>query len=256
MNIRIGTAGWALPAAERALFDEGASNLQRYATRFDCVEINSSFYRRHRPDTWRRWADSVPEDFRFSVKLPKAITHVNRLADCHVLLDEFASDTRGLGEKFAVALVQLPPKLAFDPGVASAFLADLRSRVPARIACEPRHPSWFEADATEVLHREGVARVAADPAIVPDGSRPAGARDLAYWRLHGSPNIYRSSYAPDVLERYSREMRSLMTTADVWCIFDNTASSAATRNALDLRSALASAAGKITPAGTSRSTSR
>ena len=236
LKISIGTAGWALPAAERALFDEGASNLSRYATRFNCVEINSSFYRRHRADTWRRWADSVPQDFRFAVKLPKTITHVNGLADCRDLIDEFASDTRGLGDKFAVGLVQLPPKLAFDAGVAEAFFGDLRSRVSARIACEPRHPSWFEDDATDILRSNGVARVAADPAIVPGASHPAGSLDLAYWRLHGSPRIYRSSYEPDALERYSREMRSMMATADVWCIFDNTAASAATRNALDLLS--------------------
>jgi uncharacterized protein YecE (DUF72 family) len=191
-KISIGTAGWALPAAERASFDEGASNLSRYATRFNCVEINSSFYRRHRADTWRRWADSVPQDFRFSVKPPKTITHVNGLADCRDLIDEFASDTRGLGDKFAVGLAQLPPKLEFDAGAAEAFFGDLRLSVSARIACEPRHPSWFENDATDILRSNGVARVAADPAVVPGASHPAGSLDLAYWRLHGSPRIYRS----------------------------------------------------------------
>jgi len=236
LKISIGTAGWALPAADRALFDDGASNLSRYATRFNCVEIDSSFYRRHRADTWRRWADSVPEDFRFAVKLPRTITHVQGLADCHELIDEFASDTGGLGYKFAVGLVQLPPKLAFGASVAQAFFDDLQSRVPARIACEPRHSSWFDGDATDFLQSNGVARVAADPAIVPGASRPAGSLDIAYWRLHGSPRIYRSSYEADALERYSCEMKSMMGTADVWCIFDNTAASAATRNALDLLS--------------------
>lgn len=238
-RIHIGTAGWVLPAAERASFGEGASNLSRYATRFNCVEINSSFYRRHRPGTWRRWAESVPEEFRFAVKLPKTITHVNGLNGGQDLIDEFASDTRGLSEKFSIGLVQLPPRLSFDACVADAFFAGLRSSISARIVCEPRHASWFESDASDLLQSHGVARVAADPAIAPGASIPGGSADIAYWRLHGSPQVYRSPYEPDELEEYSRAMSGMMARSDVWCIFDNTAASAATRNALDLLSTFA-----------------
>ena len=240
MKAYVGTAGWALPAAERHRFDEGASNLARYASRFDCVEINSSFYRRHRPDTWQRWGDSVPERFRFSVKLPKTITHERGLVGCEDLLDEFAGDTRDLGNKFAVVLVQLAPKKVFEAVSARNFFHTLRSRVPARIVCEPRHPSWFERDADEVLTECGAARVVADPAIVPNASGPGGSREAGYWRLHGSPNIYRSSYDGHALQRYAADLQSAAVTSDVWCIFDNTAASAATRNALDLVSCLSS----------------
>jgi uncharacterized protein YecE (DUF72 family) len=238
MKAYVGTAGWALPTAERHLFDDGVSNLARYASRFDGVEINSSFHRRHRPDTWARWADSVPDDFRFSVKLPKTITHVHRLQDCDDLIDEFADDTRGLGDKFAVVLVQLAPKHAFDALVAEDFFAKLRARVGATIVCEPRHASWFERAVDDLLVQWGVARVAADPAPVPAASCPGGSPAIRYWRLHGSPVIYRSSYDPDAIERYATAMREAASAADAWCIFDNTASSAATRNALDLASAL------------------
>src|SRR5690348_575123 len=93
---RVGIAGWSLRREHQPLFDEGASHLARYATRFDAVEINSSFYRRHRAATYARWAASVPQTFRFSVKVPKAITHAARLADPAAALDEFISDVGAL----------------------------------------------------------------------------------------------------------------------------------------------------------------
>jgi len=230
MKALVGTAGWAIPAPARDRFGEGASGLELYATRFDCVEINSSFHRRHRADTWQRWAQSVPEHFQFSLKLPKAITHQRRLEQCDDLLAEFADDTLGLGSKRAVIHVQLPPKLAFDRTVAISFFTSLQAAVGAQIVCEPRHPSWFESEADALLGDHRIARVAADPAPVPGAERPGGSLHLGYWRLHGSPHIYRSSYEAERLVAYADEMRAF--AAPCWCIFDNTASSAATDNAL------------------------
>lgn len=162
----VGTAGWALPAADRDHFGDGTSNLARYATRFNCVEINSSFYRRHRPETWARWAASVPSGFRFAAKVPKAITHERRLLECDELIEAFASDTRGLGAKFAVALVQLAPSHSFDQATARKFFASLAAQSAARIVCEPRHSSWFSGEADALMIEWGVSRAAADPAIV------------------------------------------------------------------------------------------
>ena len=102
--------------------------MQRYAARFNAVEINSSFYRPHQTATYSRWAASVPEHFRFSVKLPKTITHQQRLAGCAGLLDDFLAQAGGLGEKLGCLLVQLPPSLAFDTAVAQEFLRALRQR--------------------------------------------------------------------------------------------------------------------------------
>jgi uncharacterized protein YecE (DUF72 family) len=105
------------------------------------VEINSSFYRLHRTVTYERWAASVPEDFRFAVKAPKAITHERRLVGIDDLLDRFLSEARGLGPKLGPLLVQLPPRLSFQGGIADRFLSELRSRVSGRIVCEPRQMS-------------------------------------------------------------------------------------------------------------------
>jgi len=239
MGAVIGTAGWSIPARDAAHFPREGSALERYAARFGGVEINSSFHRPHRPATWQRWAASVPPGFRFAVKLPKTITHERKLAGCTDLVETFIGEAGALGDKLAVLLVQLPPKLAFDAAFASEFVEELAARTPARIVCEPRHPSWFEDSADALLDRLRVARVAADPAIVPAAALSGGWRGFSYWRLHGSPAMYRSAYGPTRLDEYARLVRAeLGAGRDAWCMFDNTAASAATGDALALMARL------------------
>ena len=114
----------------------------------------------------------------------------------------------------------------------------MSEHTPAAIACEPRHASWFTEDANALLTARRVARVAADPARCDGASEPGGWHGLAYWRLHGSPVMYRSSYA-DRLGLYAERLRQAAAAGtDAWCIFDNTASSAAAADALGLSRAL------------------
>ena len=233
---RIGTAGWAIPAAVADRFESDGSTLERYARRCNALEINSSFHRPHRSETWARWRASVPDDFRFSVKLSKAITHEARLVESEAALDAFAAQLGALGDKLAVVLVQLPPSLAFDPATAAKFFAAAKSRLVAPIACEPRHPSWFDADADALLVEQRVARVAADPARTPSAAEPGGWPGLAYWRLHGSPQIYRSSYGGRIAA-YARTIAA-HAAGERWCIFDNTASGNALGDALALQDEL------------------
>jgi uncharacterized protein YecE (DUF72 family) len=234
---RIGTAGWTIPASAADAFPTEGSNLERYSQRFACAEINSSFHRSHRPDTWRRWASSVPGSFRFSAKLSKEITHKKRLTDCEELLEAALEEMAGLGDRLEILLVQLPPSLAFERAVAEAFFTALRSGWDRHIACEPRHASWFEPGAESLLADRRVARVAADPAKVPEAAEPGGWDGLAYYRLHGSPVMYRSSYDDGRIESYAERIAA--GPAPAWCIFDNTASSAATGDALKLQGLMA-----------------
>ncbi|MGZ8471823.1 MAG: DUF72 domain-containing protein [Gemmatirosa sp.] len=239
-SFRIGTAGWSLPKAEQHAFPGEGTHLERYAARFPAVEINSSFYRPHRPATYARWAASVPADFRFAVKVPRTITHERRLRDVDDLLDAFLGEARGLGASLGCLLVQLPPSLRHDAPVADAFLAALRARFDGAVALEPRHPSWFTPEAERPLLAHGVARVAADPARVPAAAETAGDPRLAYVRLHGSPRIYYSDYDAAYLDALAVRLRALAARADeVWCIFDNTALGCATANARALLERLA-----------------
>ena len=235
MPILIGTAGWTIPRQNAAEFPTEGTSLERYAARLPVAEINSSFHRPHRASTWERWRDSVPTDFRFSAKLPKTITHQAKLRDCSHLISEFIDQVSALGDKLAVLLVQLPPKLVFDHELADTFFADLKSRSPAQLACEPRNASWFTPEAELLLTEHKVARVAADPALSAEAAVPGGWHSLRYWRLHGSPQMYRSSYS-DRISDYADQL--LASAEPTWCIFDNTASSAATGDALALMAEL------------------
>lgn len=200
---------------------------------FSCVEINSTFYRSHRGSTYARWAESVPADFRFALKVPKEITHVRRLVDCDERLAAFLEETAHLGGKRGVLLVQLPPKLAFDRAVVARFFEYFRSSYSGLLACEPRHPSWFAQDADALLASFAIARVAADPALAPEASAPGGSDAFVYYRWHGSPRVYFSSYDAERLA--SLAAQASRHRSEVWCIFDNTTLGAATENALSLR---------------------
>jgi uncharacterized protein YecE (DUF72 family) len=230
---RIGTAGWTIPRRHAAAFPAEGSQLERYTQRLNAAEINSSFHRPHRRETYERWAASVPAHFQFSVKLPRAITHDLRLAGAEAELDEFFGQASGLGAKFAVVLIQLPPSFAFDASTALAFFTALRVRFSGHVAFEPRHASWFAADAEGPLIEHRVARVAADPARVPAAAEPGGWTGLCYFRLHGAPRIYFSNYEPERIAHYADKLRQA-GSGERWCIFDNTAHAAATANALAL----------------------
>lgn len=229
----VGCAGWSLPTSVQPAFPTVGSHLERYAQVLPAVEINSSFYRPHRPATYARWRDSVPPGFRFSVKLPREITHERRLHDIAGAVDVFMDAAGQLRERFGCLLVQMPPKLAFEAAAAEALFAQLRERHGASIACEPRHQSWFGPQAAQLLARFRVARVHADPRVGTDQA-PAVYQQTVYVRLHGSPVIYRSDYPADFLGNNAAWLQEQHALGrQVWCIFDNTASGAAVPNALE-----------------------
>lgn len=230
---RIGVAGWGLSRAVADKFPSDGTHLQRYAAALPVVEINSCFYRHHRPATYAAWAATVPPGFRFSVKLPKAITHEAQLATWEPVLGRFLGEAGSLGEKLGCVLVQLPPSLALDTHVASPFFSALRRTYTGSVACEPRHPSWRGVEGEALLRDHRVARVAADPPRFPHADEPAGYDGLVYYRLHGSPRIYHSAYSGDHLDRVAAALREAVARdAETWCIFDNTAAGAAAANAL------------------------
>jgi uncharacterized protein YecE (DUF72 family) len=238
ISVRIGLAGWSeaasrhgklLPAAE-----ERATGLQRYASAFDFVEINSSFYRQVRPGTYEKWAADVPDDFCFSVKMHRLITHYTRLKNVGLLQDFFGS-VAGLGGKLAVVLVQLPPTLLFDADVADRFFAALRKLYRGCAVCEPRHASWEGPDAQRLLVKHGIGTVLTEiPAADVDPLQGAKKAIPLYVRLHGAPRKYYSSYSPRDLSRLA-EFLAAHAARWRYVVFDNTAGPTGVRNALGLQ---------------------
>jgi len=238
-DIRIGTAGWSIPRAAAARFDSAGRHLERYARELRCAEINSSFHRPHAPAVYAKWRDSTPPDFQFAVKMPRTITHELKLEGAGEPVAAFLAQSDALAHKRGPILVQLPPSLAFDPTVARAFLEMVRRIYEGPLVCEPRHPTWFSAQAAALLDRYRTARVAPDPPAVPAAWVTAGWPDLAYFRLHGSPRKYWSRYDAPFVAALARHVRSIAIARAVWCVFDNTASGSAIENALELRGQLA-----------------
>jgi len=232
-TIRIGTAGWAIPAPVASEFPGEGSALARYADVFNAVEINSTFRKSHRAGTYERWASSVSADFQFCAKVPKAVTHVARLTDCEATVGTFLDEVIALGAKLRTLLLQLPPSFAFAPDLVESACEMLNRAGRFTVACEPRHASWFNPEVDGWLAERRIARVASDPARHPGAGEPGGWRGLSYYRWHGSPRMYYSSYSDDALAALGDRVMN-DEAGERWCIFDNTASGAAASNALTL----------------------
>ena len=223
----IGTAAWSIPKKIASRFPEEGTGLQRYASVFGGVEINSTFYRRHKKSTFARWVRSVPDGFRFSVKMPKEISHRRSMIDVAGPFCSFIEDIAPLGEKRGPLLCQLPPSLAFEARTFDNAFKTMRETDRGPIIIEARHKSWALPEAVSLLKAYKIGRVLADPALV----WPAETFDTPpqYIRLHGKPKIYYSVYSDEEIEFFSK-----LVAPDGWCIFDNTASGAAIENALSM----------------------
>jgi uncharacterized protein YecE (DUF72 family) len=241
--LRVGTAGWSVPGQYADEFRTEGSHLERYAQRLNCAEINSSFHRPHRRSVYERWAAATPAGFRFAVKVPKTMTHEKGLAGCAGLIERFAEEVGGLGEKLAVLLIQLPPSAPMRKRTVDGFVRRLRRAVDVDLAIEPRHPGWFTPENDLWLAERRIARVAADPipkrvASESGAAQPGGWDGLVYYRWHGSPRVYYSDYPVEQLESLRRRAaKESRAGRSVWCIFDNTAGGHALGNALWLADA-------------------
>jgi len=231
--IRIGLAGWSEAVSRhRAYFPRigqvapEASALAKYATSFDFVEVNASFYRQFCPATYEKWASEVPAGFCFSVKMQRCITHHTRLKNTG-LLGPFFDSIAGLGDKLGVILIQLPPSLSFDEAIAASFFRALRERYDGAAVCEPRHSSWANLLASGLLaaHRIGLVRTEIPDPPCEEG---AGAAPI-YLRLHGTPRRYYSAYSDEQLGRVAGYL-GLNPHRARFVVFDNTASNAGVRN--------------------------
>jgi uncharacterized protein YecE (DUF72 family) len=237
----VGTASWSIPKDFASGFPSAGSHLERYAQGLSGVEINSSFYKPHQPKTYARWAASVPAHFRFAIKAPQEITHHRRLKASEAVLEDFLDQTAQLGDKRGPLLFQLPPSLVFEADVARAFFEALRAGHAGPVVWEPRHKTWFTPEVEGLLTDFAIARVAADPARVPEAAQPGGFGGLVYYRWHGSPRMYYSDYSPAAIAELAKRLTSHPAATEAWCIFDNTTMGYATGNALALDGMLAGA---------------
>ncbi|WP_367871766.1 DUF72 domain-containing protein [Luteolibacter sp. Populi] len=236
-DLRIGISGWTYPPWRKNFFPEGLPQhreLEYASHALRTIEINGTFYSLQRASSIRKWHDTVPDDFIFTVKGSRFITHIRRLKDVAVPLANFyASGLLQLGEKLGPFLWQFPPTFSYEPARLEAFFKLLprssgeaarlakrhdgrlperavlkaRADTPLRHAIEIRHASFETPEFIELLRAYEIALVVAD----------AGAKwpfiedvtaDFLYLRLHGHDQLYKSGYTPSALDEWEKKIRT------------------------------------------------
>jgi uncharacterized protein YecE (DUF72 family) len=236
-TIRVGISGWTYPPWRSVFYPKGLPHrreLSYVAEHFSTVEVNGTFYALQRPDTFRSWHDSTPDEFVFAVKGPRFITHMKRLADTEApLANFFASGLLALGNKLGPVLWQLPGNFRYDGSRLAAFFASLprttvaaveiakrhedrmKDRVlletkvdqPIRYALEVRHDSFENAEFIDLLREHDIALVCADTA----GKWPMlddVTSDFVYVRLHGADELYVSGYDDKGLDHWAARAKT------------------------------------------------
>jgi uncharacterized protein YecE (DUF72 family) len=260
----VGISGWNYAPWRGDFYPPGLrqrDELRYAAERLTAIEVNGSFYALQKPASYQAWAAQTPDDFVFTVKGGRFITHMKKLRDVEVPLANFlASGLLALGPKLGPLLWQLPPNLGFHADRIAGFL-DLLPRTtaeaarvaaghdermegrawattdadrPMRHAVEVRHPSFETPQFLALLAERDVAVVTADTA----GKWPCfetPTTDLAYVRLHGADELYVSGYTDEGLDRWAGMVRDWGRTRDVYVFFDNDVKVRAPYDALALQ---------------------
>ena len=231
----VGTSGWSYrhwsgifyPAEIRP-----ARYLEYYLTRFDCVELNSSFYRLPGDSTVRGWMQRTPESFRFCPKLSRFITHQKRLADSREAMMRFFQIFQEMRTRLGPVLIQLPPGLKYDRELVVDFVNALSETGQGyRFAFEVRHSSWIRDEFFQLLSQSGISFVMADSGdrfpyheVVTSG--------FVYLRFHGPSKLYASDYDDSLLYPYAEKVHGWLNKGlDVWAFFNNDFGGFAVKNA-------------------------
>jgi uncharacterized protein YecE (DUF72 family) len=235
-QIYIGTSGWIYDHWSEVFYPKDCPKtkwLEFYAKHYGTVELNASFYRLPKPQTFENWRTRTPDTFLWAVKANRYITHIKRIKDVEEPLGRFCSSVELLKEKLGPLLFQLPPNLSFDEAVLSNFCQHLKG--DHLYTLEVRHPSWAQKRVVEILKDNNIALCISDTA----GRYPYIEEDTAtffYVRLHGSRKLYGSEYSEKELRTFARKIRDW--SKDTYLYFDNDYRGYAIKNAKRLREIL------------------
>ncbi len=239
-EVRVGCSGFMYDHWKGAFYPGDLPKREwfgHYAAVFDTVELNVTFYRLPKPESFRRWYERSPEGFSFSIKGSRYITHVRRLEGTAEALGRFFEPALNLGEKLSVVLWQFPPGFGPEPSRLEEFLRLLRDYRMVRHAFEFRHQGWIVPEVTSLLREEGHAFCMADwPAFA--NELPVTA-DFVYIRRHGHGGRYDSCYSSGELRSDAARIRAYLEKGlDVYVYFNNDAFGYAPRNATELKEML------------------
>ena len=231
-NTFIGTSNIVLPGSKQTfpLAFQQKSRLHYYSSLFNSLEVNSSFYKLPMPATFKKWAMDVPEDFRFTLKISKEISHAKALKFSPTLLNKFLAAAAGIGNKKGCLLLQFPGKITLDyynevENILHSF-SSAETALQWPIAAEFRHPGWYVSECFELLNEYHATLVQHDHPKARNVDFNKNAR-LVYLRFHGPEGNYRGSYTTEFLRQQAEKvMKWKRQGSDVYAYFNNTMGSA------------------------------
>ena len=228
-QLYVGTSNIMLPVPNKQAFPEAfrnASRLSYYASLFNSLEVNSSFYKIPLPKTVERWTREVPADFRFTFKLNRDITHDKSSAPDVELVTRFMQTINMAQENAGSLLVQFPAGRTHNPAFLKRLLSIVEKENTAWDICvEFRHESWYRDDIYRLLESHDAAIVAHDKKGAPPSAFPGS--DFAYLRYHGPNGDYKGTYEFGFLEQQATAVNALLQEGKtVYAYFNNTAGSA------------------------------
>ena len=234
-QVHIGTSGWSYDHWTGPFYPEHISrdkHLDYYSGRFHTVEINNSFYNLPQKKTLQRWRDIVGDDFLFSVKASRYITHMKKLKEPEESTDKFFSRIDELKPRLGPILFQLPPRWKINLQRLESFLSVLSEDY--RYTFEFRQTSWFDERVYELLSRHNCAFCIyeLDRRLSPIKVTA----DFVYIRLHGPEGAYQGQYSRGVLQNWAKRFdRWQKEGKEIFCYFDNDQSGFAAQDALKLQ---------------------
>ena len=237
--VRIGCSGWAYKDWRGAFYPEKMPQrlwLSHYASEFDTVEINSTFYGLPSEKTVGTWLEQTPPGFKFSIKASRYITHVKRLNSPEKYVERFLAAIEPVrkADRLEAVLWQLPPSFKRNDERLGAALDVILDRAPGRHVVELRNATWFTGDVYSLLRGRGVALAISDDHDFPFQERELTA-PWTYVRLHGGGEDAGGAYSPADLARWRRRIAAWRSKTEVVAYFNNAAGSFAADNARTLR---------------------
>jgi uncharacterized protein YecE (DUF72 family) len=236
-TVFIGTSGYVYRDWKGIFYPEKLAQrqwLHYYSEHFKTVEINATFYGSFKPETYRKWGEQVGEDFSFTIKGTRYVTHVNRLKYPEELLTRFFEQASGLGDCLSCILWQFPGSFHFTEETI-ARLETFLKLLPQhyRQAIEFRHASWFTETVFTLLDRYRAGFVINDSPAFPAREKITG--DFVYIRFHGPGQLYASKYTEAAMVEWARKIGEYRKNYDVYCYFNNDYYGYAIENAKRLR---------------------
>jgi uncharacterized protein YecE (DUF72 family) len=223
-TVLIGTSGYNYKDWKGIFYPEDIPQkqwLSYFSQQFSTVEINATFYGSFTQKTFKKWAGQVPDDFQFTIKGSRFLTHIKRLKDSKDSLEKFVEASSGLGKKLSCMLWQLPGNFHFKRKETVERLEEFFSFLPVttRQVFELRHDSWFVEEVYALLRKYNVGFVINDSSRYP--WREEMTADFVYIRFHGPRQLYASKYSEEEMENWAEKIKEYRKSYDVYCYFNN-----------------------------------